>query len=147
MAQLVGTEPATPPTPVLRLLQDTLAVPADRMPVLREPERSPPRSSRVSREKEASALTVARSLAAAISKTYDGDGSENVLLADWTSIHFDILAHDRGLIRSAASIVRVELASRLPGNGLAPASNNGTIDTGSSAESLASPPFGPRALT
>ncbi len=37
-------------------------------------------------------------------KTYDGEGSENVLLADWTSIHFDILAHDRGLIRSAASL-------------------------------------------
>ncbi|MFZ1010498.1 MAG: formate dehydrogenase accessory protein FdhE [Candidatus Sulfotelmatobacter sp.] len=37
-------------------------------------------------------------------KTYDGEGSERVLLADWTSIHLDILAHDRGLIRSAASL-------------------------------------------
>ena len=37
-------------------------------------------------------------------KTYEGEGSENVLLADWTSIHFDILARDRGLIRSAASL-------------------------------------------
>ena len=40
-------------------------------------------------------------------KTYDGEGSENVLLADWTSIHFDIIAHDRGLIRSAASLYEV----------------------------------------
>ncbi len=40
-------------------------------------------------------------------KTYDGEGSENVLLADWTSIHLDIIAHDRGLIRSAASLYEV----------------------------------------
>jgi FdhE protein len=40
-------------------------------------------------------------------KTYEGEGSENVLLADWTSIHFDILARDRGLIRSAASLYEV----------------------------------------
>ena len=37
-------------------------------------------------------------------KTYDGEGSENVLLADWTSIHHDIIACDRGLKRSAASL-------------------------------------------
>ena len=40
-------------------------------------------------------------------KTYDGEGSENVLLADWTSIHLDIIACDRGLIRSAASLYDV----------------------------------------
>ena len=40
-------------------------------------------------------------------KTYDGEGSENVLLADWTSLHLDIIAHDRGLIRSAASLYEV----------------------------------------
>ena len=40
-------------------------------------------------------------------KTYDGEGSENVLLADWTSIHLDIIAHDRGLMRSAASLYEV----------------------------------------
>ena len=37
-------------------------------------------------------------------KTYDGEGSENVLLADWTSIHLDIIAQDRGLKRLAASL-------------------------------------------
>jgi len=42
-------------------------------------------------------------------KTYNGEGSENVLLADWTSIHLDIIAHDRGLIRSAASLYRLPL--------------------------------------
>jgi FdhE protein len=41
-------------------------------------------------------------------KTYDGEGSENVLLADWTSIHLDIIAHDRGLVRSAASLYEVK---------------------------------------
>ncbi len=37
-------------------------------------------------------------------KTYDGEGSENVLLADWTSIHLDVIARDRGLKRLAASL-------------------------------------------
>ena len=40
-------------------------------------------------------------------KTYDGEGSENVFLADWTSIHLDIIACDRGLKRSAASLYQV----------------------------------------
>jgi hypothetical protein len=35
--------------------------------------------------------------------TYDGKGGESALLADWTSIHLDVIAYDRGLIRSAAS--------------------------------------------
>lgn len=29
-------------------------------------------------------------------KTYDGEGSERVLLADWTSIQLDMIALDRG---------------------------------------------------
>jgi len=37
-------------------------------------------------------------------KTYNGTGSENVLLADWTSLHLDVLARDRGLERRAASL-------------------------------------------
>jgi len=37
-------------------------------------------------------------------KTYDGEGSETVLLADWTSIHLDVIACDRGLKRLAASL-------------------------------------------
>ncbi len=47
-------------------------------------------------------------------KTYDGEGSESVLLADWTSIHLDIIAHDRGLTRSAASLYEVSQTSLLP---------------------------------
>jgi len=42
-------------------------------------------------------------------KTYDGVGSENVLLADWTSIHLDVIACDRGLKRSAESLYRLPL--------------------------------------
>jgi hypothetical protein len=34
-------------------------------------------------------------------KTYEGEGNEPVLLADWTSLHLDIIARDRGLNRSA----------------------------------------------
>jgi FdhE protein len=37
-------------------------------------------------------------------KTYDGQGSETLLLADWTSLHLDIIARDRGLKRLAASL-------------------------------------------
>jgi FdhE protein len=40
-------------------------------------------------------------------KTYDGEGSEGVLLADWTSLHLDLLARDRGLKRLAASLYEV----------------------------------------
>ena len=37
-------------------------------------------------------------------KTYVGEGSETVLLADWTSIHLDVIAFDRGLKRLGASL-------------------------------------------
>jgi FdhE protein len=37
-------------------------------------------------------------------KTYDGHGNEALLLSDWTSLHLDVLAHDRGLKRLAASL-------------------------------------------
>jgi FdhE protein len=37
-------------------------------------------------------------------KTYHGEGSELIFLADWTSIQLDIIALDRGLKRVAASV-------------------------------------------
>lgn len=37
-------------------------------------------------------------------KTYSGIGNETLLMADWTSLHLDILAGDRGLKRLAASL-------------------------------------------
>jgi FdhE protein len=37
-------------------------------------------------------------------KTYGGEGNESVLLADWTSLHLDIVARDRGLKRLAGSL-------------------------------------------
>jgi FdhE protein len=40
-------------------------------------------------------------------KTYDGEGGEGVLLADWTSLHLDLLARDRGLKRFAVSLYAV----------------------------------------
>jgi FdhE protein len=40
-------------------------------------------------------------------KTYDGQGSEDVLLADWTSLHLDVIAADRGLKRLAASLYEI----------------------------------------
>jgi len=41
-------------------------------------------------------------------KTYDGQGQEALLLADWTSLHLDLLAHQRGLKREAVSLYDVE---------------------------------------
>ncbi len=41
-------------------------------------------------------------------KTYDGDGNESLLLSDWSSLHLDLLAADRGLKRLAASLYEFE---------------------------------------
>jgi FdhE protein len=43
-------------------------------------------------------------------KTYAGEGDEHVLLADWTSLHLDLLALDRGLTRRAVSLYELEPA-------------------------------------
>lgn len=40
-------------------------------------------------------------------KTYDGVGNETVLLADWTSLHLDVLARDRGWRRLATSLYEI----------------------------------------
>ena len=37
-------------------------------------------------------------------KTYDGQDDEALLLADWSSLHLDLIAQDRGLSRLAASL-------------------------------------------
>jgi FdhE protein len=41
-------------------------------------------------------------------KTYNGQGNEAVLLADWTSLQLDLVAHDRGLKRESASLYSLE---------------------------------------
>ena len=46
-------------------------------------------------------------------KTYVGEGSESLLLADWTSLHLDIVARDRGLKRRAASLYEFDPAPQL----------------------------------
>jgi FdhE protein len=43
-------------------------------------------------------------------KTYDGEGNEALLLSDWSSLHLDLLAHDRGLKKLAASLYEFEPA-------------------------------------
>jgi FdhE protein len=43
-------------------------------------------------------------------KTYDGTGNEALLLSDWSSLHLDLIAHDRGLKRLAASLYDFEPA-------------------------------------
>ena len=41
-------------------------------------------------------------------KTYVGEGNETLLLSDWSSLHLDLIAHDRGLKRLAASLYEFE---------------------------------------
>ena len=41
-------------------------------------------------------------------KTYDGQGNETLLLSDWSSLHLDLIAHERGLKRLAASLYEFE---------------------------------------
>jgi len=41
-------------------------------------------------------------------KTYDGQGNETLLLSDWSSLHLDLVAHDRGMKRLAASLYDFE---------------------------------------
>ena len=41
-------------------------------------------------------------------KTYDGRDDESVMLSDWSSLHLDVLAADRGLKRLASSLYEFE---------------------------------------
>ena len=41
-------------------------------------------------------------------KTYAGDGEEYLFLADWSTLHLDVLASDRGLKRLAGSLYEFE---------------------------------------
>jgi len=43
-------------------------------------------------------------------KTYDGQGNETLMLSDWSSLHLDLIAYDRGLKRLAASLYEFEPA-------------------------------------
>jgi FdhE protein len=43
-------------------------------------------------------------------KTYAGEGDEALLLADWSSLHLDLAARDRGLKRLASSLYELESA-------------------------------------
>ncbi len=48
-------------------------------------------------------------------KTYAGEGDEELFLADWSTLHLDLLARDRGLRRVGASLYELpELPSELP---------------------------------
>ncbi len=44
-------------------------------------------------------------------KTYAGEGDEALLLSDWSSLHLDLIAHDRGLKKLAASLFAFEPAA------------------------------------
>jgi len=41
-------------------------------------------------------------------KTYDGQGDEGTMLSDWTTLHLDVIAQDRGLKRLATSLYALD---------------------------------------
>jgi FdhE protein len=41
-------------------------------------------------------------------KTYDGQGEEETMLSDWTTLHLDLVARDRGLERLAESLYELD---------------------------------------
>jgi FdhE protein len=41
-------------------------------------------------------------------KTYDGEGREALLLADWPTLHLDVIARERGYVRHGASLYELE---------------------------------------
>jgi FdhE protein len=43
-------------------------------------------------------------------KTYAGEGNEILMLADWTSLHLDLIASQRGLQRRAGSLYDLPFA-------------------------------------
>ncbi len=43
-------------------------------------------------------------------KTYDGQGDETLWLSDWSSLHLDLIAHNRGLKKLAVSLYEFEPA-------------------------------------
>ena len=45
-------------------------------------------------------------------KTYDGLGDESLFLSDWSTLHLDVIAADRGLKRLAASLYEFEPTSQ-----------------------------------
>ena len=45
-------------------------------------------------------------------KTYGGQGNDDLFLADWTSLHLDVLASDRGLVQRAASLYDLGVGSQ-----------------------------------
>jgi FdhE protein len=86
----------------LWLLQHTLAIPANWVSVLRKCGGSSLSALAIEGEKY---LRIDYcQLCRAYLKTYDGEGNETLFLADWTSLHLDVIARDRGLKRLASSL-------------------------------------------
>ena len=88
----------------LRPLPDALAIPANRLPVLRGRTNIGSPSWR-SKARAGCASTTANAVRG-ISRPTTARATRSVLLADWTSLHLDLLARDRGLSRKAAFALR-----------------------------------------
>ena len=115
---MIITRKAIPRRTMLRGIGATLALPwLDAMaPALtalaKSPARPTPRLGVVQIEGESGLRIDYCETCRGYLKTYDGQGDEALLLADWTSLHLDVIAHDRGLKRLATSLFEIESALR-----------------------------------
>ena len=87
----------------MRVLRHALAVQANRLPVL---EIDSQRLASVTIEGEPGLRIDHCESCGGYLKTYDGEGDQTFLLSDWSSLHLDLIAHDRGLKRLAASLYK-----------------------------------------
>jgi hypothetical protein len=91
----------------VRLLRDALEVPAHALSVLRRRRAASRESSPSVAKRGCASITASR--AAATSRPTSVEGDEALFLADWSSLHLDQIAQDRGLKRVAASLYEFEL--------------------------------------
>ena len=92
----------TPSTPVMRLLPYALALPAHRCAFCETAEDH--RLEVLAVEGEYGLRIDYCEDCGGYLKTYNGEGSEDLLLKDWTSLHLDVVARDRGLKRLGMSL-------------------------------------------
>ena len=126
MAQLAGVDPARTPPALVRLLRHALAVQAHRMPFC---ETDSQRLTSVTIDGEPGLRVDQCESCRGYLKTYVGEGDETLLLSDWSSLHLDLIARDRGLKGWRR---RLRIRARAAPSGSASAGVQGSVESAGS---------------
>jgi FdhE protein len=105
MAQLVGTEPGRKRLLACGACRSRWQFPRTKCPFCKHDAQ---RRSVVIVENEAGLRIDYCASCRGYLKTYDGQGNESLLLGDWSSLHLDLAAQERGLKRRAASLFALD---------------------------------------